>query len=453
MKFIIALWYGKLINKLVNLIDKSRGSNVAGQHAMKIDPEMIRHFKGIDPEKVLFITGTNGKSTTNNLINHVLTTNGKKVVTNLEGANLIWGVTTALIKASTLSGRVDADYYVFETDERYIGLIREQLPACNVLITNLQKDQVQRNGDPDFIMRKFAKMMDGAGMRMFLNNEEPRSRGFDRFASKVVTYGAEKHSRAFMKGPSYVTMPCPKCHHRISFDFYNNDGVGQFHCTHCGNASQPEADYCAKNADFEGRTFTIDGVPFTMPLNNPHMLYNYAATAAVAKEMAGISIEDTAKSFETFHNIGGRDEVLHYQGKTITYMRIKQENPETLQTILNIIAADPREKMVVLGFGTVSDFTPYYSNTFYTYDCDWSRIEASHVESYYCFTEDVCCDSANRLIYEGVDPSKIIIEDTDSNENLFRAIGNAKTDTVYMITKLHSFESMEKYIEEHEGGR
>ena len=38
MKFIIALWYGKLINKLVNLIDKSRGSNVAGQHAMKIDP-------------------------------------------------------------------------------------------------------------------------------------------------------------------------------------------------------------------------------------------------------------------------------------------------------------------------------------------------------------------------------------------------------------------------------
>ena len=93
------------------------------------------------------------------------------------------------------------------------------------------------------------------------------------------------------------------------------------------------------------------------------------------------------------------------------------------------------------------------SNTFYTYDCDWSRIEASHVESYYCFTEDVCCDAANRLIYEGVDPSKIIIEDTDSNENLFRAIGNAKTDTVYMITKLHSFESMEKYIEEHEGGR
>ena len=68
MKFLLALWFGKAINFLINIIDKTRGSNFSGEKALLIDKQMVAHFKGIDPEKVLFITGTNGKSTTNNLI-------------------------------------------------------------------------------------------------------------------------------------------------------------------------------------------------------------------------------------------------------------------------------------------------------------------------------------------------------------------------------------------------
>ena len=124
MRFYIALWFAKIVNGLINLIDKSRGSNFAGEHAMKIDPQMVAHFKGIDPDRVLFITGTNGKSTTNNLVNHIFRENGKKVISNLEGANLIYGVCTALIKASSLTGRVKADYFIFETDERFVPVIR-----------------------------------------------------------------------------------------------------------------------------------------------------------------------------------------------------------------------------------------------------------------------------------------------------------------------------------------
>ena len=123
MKFYLALWFAKIINVIINIVDKSRGSNFSGQKAMKIDPQMVAHFKGIDYSKVLFITGTNGKSTTNNLVNHIFRTNGRKVVSNLEGANLIYGVATALSKASSLTGRIKADYIIFETDERYLPLI------------------------------------------------------------------------------------------------------------------------------------------------------------------------------------------------------------------------------------------------------------------------------------------------------------------------------------------
>lgn len=69
------------------------------------------------------------------------------------------GLATALIKNSSLAGKVKADYFIFEVDERFLPSIYRLLPAKNILVTNLQKDQVHRNGDPDFIYRKLLPVM------------------------------------------------------------------------------------------------------------------------------------------------------------------------------------------------------------------------------------------------------------------------------------------------------
>lgn len=451
MRFIIALWFGKFINLLINIIDKTRGSNFSGEKALKIDPKMVAHFKGIDYEKVLFITGTNGKSTSNNLIHHILKANGKTVIANLEGANLLAGVATTLLKNSSLTGKVHADFYIFETDERFLPYIYAQLPAKNILITNLQKDQVQRNGDPDFIYRKLAPIMKQP-IRLFLNNEEPRSKSFDMDHADVITYGVEKHGDSFIKKEGFPTMACPVCHHKIQFEFYNNDGVGPFTCAHCGNRNNERADYVVTDVDFEARTFAIDSVSFQMPYNIPYMLYNYAAAVAVVKELAQIEPADAAKAFGTFKNVGGRFEILKYKDKTIKYMRIKQENPETLQTCINIMAADQEKKMICLGLCPLVDFVPHYTNTFYAFDCDFSALVESNVETYFCFSERVCYDTANRLIYEGVDPDKITIADTEDVDRIFKEIDRAETDNIYMITWLHTYEHMQKKLHLEEKG-
>ena len=445
MRFLIALWFGKFLNFLINIIDKTRGSNFSGEKALRIDPKMVAHFKGIDPEKVLFITGTNGKSTSNNLINHILRANGKTVVSNLEGANLLAGVATALLKASSLTGKVKADYYIFETDERFMPIIHSQLPAASILVTNLQKDQVQRNGDPDFIYRRVAPVLK-KDIRLFLNNEEPRAKSFSMEHAKVITYGVEKHSDSFRKKEGFPTMACPVCHHSIVFQYFNNDGVGPFYCTHCGNQSSLQADYTVRNVDFEKRSFTVEDVSFPMPYNIPYMLYNYAAAVAVAKELAGIEPAEAAEAFASFRNVGGRFEILKYKDKTIKYMRIKQENPETLQTCINIMAGDKERKMVCLGLCPLVDMIPHYTNTFYAFDCDFSELAAGDVEKYFCFSERVCYDTANRLIYEGVDPSLISIADTEDVDTIFAEIEKAETDNIYMITWLHTYEHMQKKL-------
>lgn len=446
MKFYIALWFAKIINVIINIVDKSRGSNFSGEKAMKIDPQMVAHFKGIDYTKVLFVTGTNGKSTTTNLIYHVFKSSGKNVIANLEGANLIYGIATALSKASTLFGRIKADYIIFETDERFLPLILKQLPAKNILITNLQKDQVQRNGDPDFIYRKLFSAID-RDVRLFLNNEEPRTRSFDERGGNIVTYGVQRHGESFTKDDTYPTMACPKCRHKIVFDYYNNDGVGRFHCENCGHESGESADYMLSDVDFQAQTFKLDGIAFNMPYDTPYMCYNYAGALAVAEELGGIHAEEAAKAFSQFKNVGGRFEILKYKGKTIKYMRIKQENPETLQTCINVMASDPGKKMVALGLCPLIDFVPHYANSFYAYDCDLSRLVRSDVEKYFCFSDRVCYDTANRLIYEGVDPSMISIADTEAVETIFREIESVDTDNIYLITWIKTFYHMKEYIE------
>ena len=175
IRFIFALTAGKIVCKLVNIINKEKGSNIAGVIACKIQKDFISYFSGINYDNVIFITGTNGKSTTNNMVVHTLRNSGKKVTSNLEGANLITGVATALIKDASMSGKLNSDCFVFEVDERYLSIVHKYLPAKNICVTNIQKDQVQRNGEPDYIYQKIRKVLN-KDITVYLNNEEPRGK-------------------------------------------------------------------------------------------------------------------------------------------------------------------------------------------------------------------------------------------------------------------------------------
>jgi hypothetical protein len=110
-----------------------------------------------------------------------------------------------------------------------------------------------------------------------------------------------------------------------------------------------------------------------------------------------------------------------------------------------MIAEDPEEKVVVIGFGTVNDFDPHYINSFYAYDCDYSGLIDSNVIKYIFVTDTIAYDAAVSFIYGGVDPAKVEVLPTSNEEEILDAITSTGCDNVYLTIELHRFERMKAF--------
>lgn len=447
MKFILTLWLSKLIALGVSFIDKRRGSNYSGQFAIKLMPNFVKHFKGIDYDKVIFISGTNGKSTTTNLVRHVLRSAGKSVACNVEGANMMGGVATVLIKNSTLTGKLNKEFLVLEIDERSLPGIRGVLPGRHLGITNLQKDQMQRNGDPDFILRKFQNTI-GPDMTLYLNNEEPRSKSLEDYAGKAVYFSVLENSRTYRRQDFYtVTLPCPKCGHPIAYKQYNLANIGPFACSSCQHSSQDKPDVEITQVNFAEKTFCCNGATYTATYNDPFYIYNYAMAIALGLRF-GLSQRELQQAFSSFQNPAAYNDIFSYEGKELHFLRGKQENPEALQSQLDIIAQDQRQKAVFVGMYPVTDFLPHYGGSFYFFDCDLAPIVEGSVEQYVTFSSPICYDLASRLVFAGAPEEKITALDTSDPYAVLRKLADVKADVVYFLTNTKHFADFKQAIKQ-----
>lgn len=445
MRFLLTLWIAKLIAFAVNLLDKQRGSNYSGMIAVKLCPNFISHFKNINFDKVYFISGTNGKSTTTNLLYHTLTQAGRSVACNTEGANMMGGVATTLIKNSTLSGVFSKEYLVLEIDERSLPGIRKLLPGKNLGLTNLQKDQVQRNGDPDFVLRKIRSAI-SPDMTLYLNNEEPRSRSLENCASTTFTFGVNRNSRSYTRNDFYnVTLPCLKCGHPIQYDYYNLASIGAFRCTKCDYKAQENADVTVTEVDYDNNTFICNGIAWHVPYNNPFYIYNFAMCIAICKHI-GLNDTEIQNGFANFKNPAAHNDTIYYKGKEIHYLRGKQENPEALQSQLDMIAADKREKAVYVGMYQITDFYPHYGGSFYLFDCDFTPVVDSNVTHYVAFSTTIANDIASRFILAGADEQQVTVFDTNDVPTIFSTLDSIDAKVIYILTNTKHAPEIKNYF-------
>lgn len=436
LRFFLALYLSKAIKRGIDLLAKGRGTNLPGAVALKIDPQFLRHIRGIDPEKTVFITGTNGKSTTTGLLSRVLTEAGFRVISNLDGANMTPGVAVPLLQKCSLGGKVRCDYVVMETDERYVSRIRQQIPAKFLCITNIQKDQVQRNGEPSFISRKIRQAI-RPDMTVFVNQDEPNSCALASDAGSVVRYGVSPHEQSFEKTDDFfaVSMPCPVCHNAIQFTKYNLDNVGPFRCPVCGLGNSHAPDYLAGDISFAEGRFSVDGQVYPFHYNLPQFLYSYVAAVAMARHF-GVDGPVIAQAFNGFVNASDRVADHTAAGKELKFYKMKQENSETLQSVVNTIGRDTAEKAVFFGCDEYIDFYPPYINSCFLFDCNFQRLRDSGVSRLVCTSTAMGHICATRFIYDGFDPDSVEVLPNSLEPTLQTELSKLDCENVYLVEEI-----------------
>ncbi|XP_065208967.1 UDP-N-acetylmuramoylalanine--D-glutamate ligase-like [Planococcus citri] len=140
---------------------------------IKSDIDLFLEMK-TDQQKVIAVTGTNGKSTTTSLIGHILQLAGKKVSV---GGNL---------GNPVLNLDNDSDIYVIELSSFQIELMNEFDVDVGVLL-NITPDHLDRHGNMENYVEIKKKLIDRSKVAVIGCDNRITARIFDQFAGNKIS--------------------------------------------------------------------------------------------------------------------------------------------------------------------------------------------------------------------------------------------------------------------------
>ena len=136
----LAIRCAKLTSILIKKMNRGSGVTLPGYVARIIDPNILNTMSKQVREKTIVTMGTNGKTTTNSILYHALKAEGKKVIINRTGANMMNGIISAFVLSTDKHGHLDADYACIEVDEiASVNVLPQLKPDC-ALLTNISRD-------------------------------------------------------------------------------------------------------------------------------------------------------------------------------------------------------------------------------------------------------------------------------------------------------------------------
>ena len=278
MRMILAIIVCKLLRFIGKLVGK--GSSLPGQYALKICPDVLGRVKL--PGCIIAVTGSNGKTSTVEMIAAILRASGKTVVYNEEGSNQIEGVTTLILCSSSLSGRMRGDVLLLESDERYARRSFRFFHPTHFVITNLYRDQLTRNGHPEWVYDAILPAIH-PDTTLVLNADDPLVSCFARDHGRVKWFGLEECSISTKdhRGVYHDGARCPLCGGPMDYSCYHYEHIGHYRCRSCGHCRH-DPDFAVTALDLPAGTLTLDGeTEISLAFKSIYNVYNILAAWSV----------------------------------------------------------------------------------------------------------------------------------------------------------------------------
>jgi len=413
---IFLLLLGKLIIKISRILNLGSGSTWPGHLALKLNDKFIENVVNKNKNlKIIVIAGTNGKTTSTALLKFLLEKSGKKVFTNSEGANLLNGVASSIIKNSNVFSQLKYDFAIFESDELNLPLLLKKISPDKVLILNLFRDQLDRYGEVNTIALKWLESLKtlSGKTEVFINGDDPQLYFIgSKLSQKIHYFGVKTKLMQLKNIPHDVdSIYCPVClsllhYHQLSFAH-----LGNFYCSNCQFKRENVNDF--------------SNVKINYPMSGLYNVYNTNAVLLLFKSLINdqyvIPSKEGIQSKITFSVLNewlkeftpafGRQEEIIYKNRKVFILLSK--NPagfnQSIQTVKQILKNKKTNFLIIL-----NNQIPDGQDVSWIWDVDFAPILSSAKNIY--VSGDRAYDLNLRLRYEN-EAKKIIIF-----ENLSEAI-------------------------------
>lgn len=426
-----ALWAGKKIALLLRLLGK-KGTTLPGRVALIIHPQIIRDLAAEYRDGIVIVTGTNGKTTTANLLAQILKTSGRKFAFNQAGANLVTGITGAFLLNSSWLGKSKVHLALLEVDEATVPKFCEQVTPQMAIVTNFFRDQLDRYGELDTTV-KLVKNSLPAETDLILNADDPLVAQFGIGRKQTLYFGVDQTPDS--KTESTETREarfCPQCGAPLEYRLFHYGQLGIYRCPEC-DFERPRIQVLAEDVHPEefDLKFRVGVTEYTLALQGYYNLYNALAAITAAKRL-GIRDQEIERGIRQFIPQAGRMERFDLPGGKITLTLVK--NPtgfnQVLQTVFNTEGKQVRLLIII------NDLAADGRDISWLWDVQF-EILGEHIDQ----IQQIICsglraeDMALRLKYAGVPVEKLKIEHTlETAVEQLQAVGTGEESTFIFPT-------------------
>jgi UDP-N-acetylmuramyl tripeptide synthase len=330
------------------LAGRGDGSVIGGVISLRLAPDLLSLLSA--GRQVILVTGTNGKTTTTKLITAALAPLGGTIASNIYGANMEAGLTSALTRAP------DAAVAVLETDEKYIpAMVRATRPKV-VTLLNLSRDQMDRAAEIWLLARRWREALDGApDCRVVANADDPLVAWAAGSARQVTWVAAGQRWRE-------DSWCCPNCGAHL---LRHGD---DWSCKECG-LRRPPVSWVLNGdevVDPAGRSTPLDlALPGRANRSN-------AVIALAVAEAFGVPLPDALRELRQVSSVAGRYTQVSRHGCDIRLLLAK--NPAGWLEALDVIEPPPVPILL-----SVNAQGPDGRDTSWLWDVDFRRLRGRTV--------------------------------------------------------------------------